>query len=250
MHKKDNAITQPPFNTSPSISQNNANSGRRDYVSQFPQLRPISPNLPTQPTPNNNLNSGYPNTQLNNGKRDYVAPQSPTNKPPPTQQTPGKVKDLINFYDKKPQENNVPQGVPSYSSILRGSTTNNLPSSTKTTLTVKYTQPFTQTTSKPSTKPFSYSSVVAGSSKPNTPNQPTLATPKPTTRVPVLPSAIFNNNNNRNNNQGNPNLTDDELKALSEELLRKDINNAARYVTVNYQEKTTSQSKEDKAPLA
>lgn len=247
--KKDNTVTQTPFHTSPLNSQNNP--GRRDYVNQFPQLRPISPTSPTQTTSNNNLNSnsGYPNTQLNNGKRDYVAPQFPTNKPPQNQQSTGKVKDLINLFDKKPQEHNAPQGMPSYSSILRGSTTNNLPSPAIKASTLKYTQPFTQTTSKPSTKPFSFSSIVAGSNKPNVPHQPTLVTPKPTTRVPVLPSAILNNNN-RNNNQGNRNPTDAELQTLSEELLRKDTNNAAKYITVNYQEKTTSQSKEDKAPLA
>ncbi|GLV40220.1 uncharacterized protein CBL_03632 [Carabus blaptoides fortunei] len=42
--------------------------------------------------------------------------------------------------------------------------------------------------------------------------------------------------------------TDIELKDFSEALLRRDVNNAAKYVTANIQGKTTSQSKNDEAP--
>lgn len=42
---------------------------------------------------------------------------------------------------------------------------------------------------------------------------------------------------------------DDELREFSETLLKKDVNNAAKYITVNYQSKTTSRSQVDEAPL-
>ncbi|KAG6458709.1 hypothetical protein O3G_MSEX010998 [Manduca sexta] len=250
--KRDNTVSQSAAE-SPSLNYqiNNQNNGKRDYVNQFPQLKPpsqtsrpttqtLNPTSKAQPTASTWSSIATPavNPQSNSGKRDYVAPQYPSLKP--TQQPPGKVKDLINFYDNKANEQK-PQGVPSYSSTLQGSTTRKLPS----TSTVRM-QTFTQTTPKPPTaKPLSFSSVVAGSNKPA---QPTLATPKPTTRVPVLPSAILNNNRNTNRWSSSA-PTDEELQILSEDLLKKDTNNAAKYITVNYQEKTTSQSKDDKAPL-
>ncbi|KAJ8962791.1 hypothetical protein NQ318_001190 [Aromia moschata] len=52
--------------------------------------------------------------------------------------------------------------------------------------------------------------------------------------------------NDQQNNDGG--VQDFELREFSEELLTKDINNAARFVTVNYQGMTTSRSMEDKAP--
>ncbi|XP_063921206.1 endoribonuclease CG2145-like isoform X2 [Zophobas morio] len=44
-------------------------------------------------------------------------------------------------------------------------------------------------------------------------------------------------------------VTDDDLKQFSENLLDKDVNNAAKYVTINLQSKTTSRSDRDEAPL-
>lgn len=41
---------------------------------------------------------------------------------------------------------------------------------------------------------------------------------------------------------------DDELREFSEALLKKDVNNAFKYVTLNVQGRTTSQSKNDEAP--
>lgn len=48
---------------------------------------------------------------------------------------------------------------------------------------------------------------------------------------------------------GNSNATDDELREFSEALLKKDVNNAMKYVTVNLQGKTISRSSVDEAPL-
>lgn len=45
------------------------------------------------------------------------------------------------------------------------------------------------------------------------------------------------------------NNDDDELRDFSEQLLNRDTNNAARYVKINLQSKTTSRSMQDEAPL-
>jgi hypothetical protein len=60
------------------------------------------------------------------------------------------------------------------------------------------------------------------------------------------------NNQNRNATSNIPNsgeVKDDELREFSESLLNKDVNNAAKYVTINLQSKTTSRSERDEAPL-
>ncbi|XP_026319946.1 poly(U)-specific endoribonuclease homolog [Hyposmocoma kahamanoa] len=215
--------------------------------------------------------------QQPSGKRDYVAPlvtQKPQSTFLPHHSNAGKVQDLINFYDNKNNNNNNNnnnQNVHSYSAVLqgnnnRGGTISNL-ATTKPPL-----NPSVQNNPSNSTpKPLSFSAVVAGPNKQPSPaviptrpstkspsnSQSQTTRPAQTTRpgTPVLPSSLLNqnrknNNNNNNNNQNNANgPTDAELQTLSEELLRKDTNNAAKYVTINYQEKTTSQSKVDNAAL-
>lgn len=42
--------------------------------------------------------------------------------------------------------------------------------------------------------------------------------------------------------------SDDELREFSEELLKRDVNNAAKYVVVRFQGRTTSRSTKDEAP--
>lgn len=49
--------------------------------------------------------------------------------------------------------------------------------------------------------------------------------------------------------QSNGDVNDDELRDFSEILLGKDINNAAKYVTINLQQMTSSRSTVDEAPL-
>ncbi|XP_045497969.1 uridylate-specific endoribonuclease D-like [Colias croceus] len=259
--------TRPTQRTSPS-------NNKRDYVaSQFPTLKPIT-----------STSMGYNKPQTANqtpqpsSKRDYVAPQYPTLKPtssPSTKQTtigttqkistppkrdyvapsfttpkpmqnkneqPGKVKDLINFYDGHgKQDGTTLPKMPNYSSILKN------PSATQAP-TAKPTQG--SHTNTP-TKPGSWSSIVSGSK--NTMSQPATTNNKLKPTAPtslankpgLLPSAILNNNNK----QGSTTISDAELQVVSEELLKKDVNNAAKYVTINYQEKTTSQEKQDKASL-
>lgn len=50
-------------------------------------------------------------------------------------------------------------------------------------------------------------------------------------------------------NKLNAEVTDDELREFSEKLLEKDNNNAAKYVTLHLQSKTSSRSTNDEAPL-
>ncbi|KAJ8736209.1 hypothetical protein PYW08_006865 [Mythimna loreyi] len=225
-----------PMQTSP----NNQNGG---YAAQFPSLGPPSPSRTqstVNPAPQNN-------PQPSNGKRDYIAPQYTTVKPIQQNSQPagGKVKDLINFYDGKGPS----QGTFSYSSVLQGNSNKNGPSSTGTL-------PSTPSVNTP--KPMTFSTAVWG----NKPSTTMFTTPKPTTRypttsmtrpgtpsrpgTPVLPSSIVNNNPGSTNTNT---VTDAEIETLSEELLRKDTNNAARYITINYQAKTTSRSPVDLAPL-
>lgn len=77
---------------------------------------------------------------------------------------------------------------------------------------------------------------------------------------------FYNPNSNRQTNSNNPpksssigpttnkmyenvnEAEDNELREFSETLLSKDVNNAAKYVTINYQSKTTSRSQVDEAP--
>lgn len=230
-------------------SKPQASNPKRDYVApQLPSHKPVTPKTTT--TSNNNLPGLQSNAPSSNSKRDYVSPHFPTLKPSQNNQpvqnnqqmkdnqaTGTKVKDLINFYDNK----NPTPTPPSFSSILRGSTNKN----GATTATASPILP---------TKPMSFSSVVAGGNKPRTPARTTPeaivtapSTPGHRPGTPVLPSTIVNNNRDTNSNNANT-VTDAELQTLSEELLRKDSNNAARFITVNYQDKTTSQSTEDKAP--
>ncbi|XP_049814380.1 endoribonuclease CG2145-like isoform X1 [Schistocerca nitens] len=46
-----------------------------------------------------------------------------------------------------------------------------------------------------------------------------------------------------------PPVTDKELQTLSETLLKKDVNNAAKFIKINYQARTRSNSLTDAAPL-
>lgn len=71
-------------------------------------------------------------------------------------------------------------------------------------------------------------------------NSPSSTTLKPLTstqrqRVPVAASSADQRE-------------DEELKDFTESLLKKDVNNAAKFVSVNYQKKTSSGSKTDQAP--
>lgn len=238
--------SNPPISTTPSKPTtsltkpaSSPNSPKRDYVAlQWPTLKPAG----TSQSQGYGGTTSMPSTQP---RRDYVAPNFPTPKPANNQQAPGKVKDLINFYDGKSQGSSTPPRGPSYSSIVQGPNGNQNSLSTKPPGNTQ--------------KPLSFSSVVSGPKSPNSgvPHTlPTSGTPgKPFSAnnnqfnnrpsSPVLPSSLANKNQSTNSNS----VTDTELQTVSEELLRKDVNNAARYVAVNYQEKTTSQSKDDKAPL-
>lgn len=66
----------------------------------------------------------------------------------------------------------------------------------------------------------------------------------------ISKSDVLNQNTNDGSNVKNTGDVEDyELREFSEELLLKDSNNAARFVTVNLQGMTTSRSTNDEAPL-
>ncbi|CAH2240706.1 jg13943 [Pararge aegeria aegeria] len=233
----------PSLVTNPTSAQN---SPKRDYVaSQWPTLKPAGSSQRQDGT------TPMPTTSI---KRDYVAPIIPTTKQESNQHASGKVKDLINFYDSKSQQGPTPSRGPSYSSILQGPKDNKIPSSST------QLPQFSSKTPGNIPNPLSFSSVVSGPKNPNTgvvPSLPTASTPGKPHSTPnmnqfnnrptssALPSSLANNNQVANSN----NPSDVELQTVSEELLRKDVNNAAKFITVNYQGKTTSQSKDDKAAL-
>ncbi|CAG9796543.1 unnamed protein product [Diatraea saccharalis] len=260
---------KPPQNTR--ITQP---SGKRDYVApNFPTIQTtntqqINPSVtPQSPVKQNSVATSAPtllppaNPQKGNvnptpsqknqstGKRDYVNPNVSFLKPSTNVQQ-GKVKDLVNFYDSKSQPS-TSQKTPSYSSILQGPNKNNQGNQNN--------QPLSQTHQTP--KPSSYSEIMTNSNRNTATSSRTTLKPSSigtatsskhlsptTTRRPLIPpSSVVNNNRNQGNNRNS--VTETELQTLSEELLRKDINNAAKYITINYQAKTTAQSLEDKAPL-
>nr|XP_026487843.1 poly(U)-specific endoribonuclease homolog [Vanessa tameamea] len=223
--------TSKPATNSLTNSGSSSHTPKRDYVAEFPTLKPVGT------TSQHSVTTPHPSTPP---KRDYVAPNLPSSNNKNTHPTTGKVKDLVNFYDNKSPSG--PSQKPSYSSILNG------PGNQTPTPSTAYTP-----------KPMTFSSVVSGSNKRTPTNKvttpataagiPSVANNNVPTKRPgstVLPSSITSNQG-QGTNSGNP--SDVELQTISEELLRKDINNAAKYVTINYQEKTTSYAKDDKAPL-
>lgn len=73
----------------------------------------------------------------------------------------------------------------------------------------------------------------------------------PTTSTSAPGSFLGSRGNSPNPYQGvvqSGDVTDDELREFSEELLKKDTNNAAKYVTINVQGMTSSRSSRDEAP--
>ncbi|XP_045528271.1 uridylate-specific endoribonuclease D [Pieris brassicae] len=253
---------KPPYSASTGNPRVTSPNNKRDYVApQFPTLRPITKSSTLRVTQNplpstqsskrdyvaphyptlkpssltNKANLGTTTKTSLNPKRDYVAPAFTTAKPQQdnAKAQQGKVKDLINFFDGQGnQGSTVIPKVPNYSSILKGPTVG--PQSVTPSHGLGL-----------STKP-SFSSIASGSRN-NKPSTQASTTKVGATGGGNLPSSILNNNKNL---QGVNPPTDAELQTLSEELLKKDVNNAAKLITVSYQEKTSSGSKDDKAPRA
>lgn len=215
-------------------------NGKRDYVaSTFQTLKPHSANENKGQTTSF---ISYNNTQQTNAKRDYVASQFTT--PSPGLKTNGKVKDLINFFGG--QGNNKP----SFSSVVGG---HNAPSTLRTTQAVPTASTSTIGINRHGAKKPS-STLTQMDHTTATPSVQSPVFPISSTRNPaqqrttntLLPSSFINNNKKEQESGSSPSNTD--IEALSEELLRKDFNNAAKFITVNIQERTTFQSKDDKAP--
>lgn len=136
----------------------------------------------------------------------------------------------------------------------------NIPSPKWVRPTTKVT---TSSTQRSVNKPQINSNTRRDYVNPNISNQPNnnpnirgnaRPTPKATpnynagTRLnPVGPSSNNNQNNEKSANKIN-NVEDNELREFSEALLKKDVNNAAKFITINFQSKTTSRSQVDEAP--
>ncbi|CAG9581572.1 unnamed protein product [Danaus chrysippus] len=207
-------------------------TGKRDYVA--PQISTKNP-ATTVTTPKT-----HPSTAVtqNPSRRDYVAPQYPTTKPATTQKQKFNTPTVVTQKTPSPKRDYV---APSPTQRQ----------SSNTWKGGKGTQSTAST--NPTPKPISFSSVVSGSKKPSTlPSSSSSLTPTSPSKLAlnnlptnlVLPSSLANNQGTNTNG-----LTDVELQNVSEELLRKDVNNAAKYITISYQEKTTAMSKDDKSPL-
>lgn len=83
----------------------------------------------------------------------------------------------------------------------------------------------------------------------NTNYRPEQSNLRTTSRPTGIQFSDNRSNGNTNRNQDVPAVTDIELREFSEKLLLEDKNNAARYVRINYQGRTTSRSRNDEAPL-
>lgn len=236
---RNNGQTFNPTST-PASALSQQSNAKRDYVApDFPPLKPALKNQGYTEKPN--TFTTHKNPQPTNAKRDYVAPQFTT---PASTSTPSKnkVKDLINFFGGHNNDNKKP----SYSSVAGGG--QNTVSTTRTTQPV----PTSSTVGLDKHGPISSSSLLTTakptSSAPSRPLSPVTNTRNPATQRPVntvMPSSFVNNKKDQGTANGPSDL---ELESLSEELLRKDVNNAAKLITVNVQERTTFQSKDDKAP--
>ncbi|ENN70666.1 hypothetical protein YQE_12611, partial [Dendroctonus ponderosae] len=104
----------------------------------------------------------------------------------------------------------------------------------------------------PTSKPLSYAGAV-GPKQPQPHPPPSSTTSKaPTPTVPSTgPVSELEEESKRpqNTNDGSG-ASDDELREFAENILRKDTNNAMKYVTLNIQGMTSSRSSSDEAPKA
>lgn len=157
---------------------------------------------------------------------------------------------------------NNQQNVGSQKSSTISSTTpktNSVPPLNRQISTNPTTPPLKPTPSKPTlppNKPLSYADAVG-------PKSP-IPAPSKIASSPSLPSGDRKKDSasstgptsntekveeNENVSFSEGDATDDELRDFSEMLLRKDVNNAMKFVTLNLQGMTTSRSSNDEAPL-
>lgn len=179
--------------------------------------------FPSLPSQDQNKKSGPWNSQ-NNPTGNANLPQGTTNPPGSNNQWGPQSR------NQNRQQNRDFPGLPNSA----GST---LPNSASSTV-------------QPST-PKSWSSVVSSNNKPGGSNPPPTGF-QPTsvkssaTLQPIVPGAPLPPV--QSTTPVVEVISDSELKTLSENLLKKDNNNAAKYITVNYQGRTSSFSKDDLAP--
>lgn len=162
----------------------------------------------------NNTNKGPPLSNINGVALSYGLNYNKNN-PSPNQK--------VTAVSSSSQNVNAPKAVVTYSNVVRQNS--NDPNSLKSSQVVNspnvksVTQKIDSQSSTANANKLQQSGIAAGSSiQPTTPKTSTID-------------------------------EDEELRQFSEALLRKDVNNAGKYVTINYQAKTTSRSQIDEAPL-
>lgn len=105
-------------------------------------------------------------------------------------------------------------------------------------------------TTSPTSKPLSYAGAV-GPKRPQSHPIPSSTTSKaPTPTVPSVGPVreIKEESENPQNTNDGSGASDDELREFAENILRKDTNNAMKYVTLNLQGMTSSRTSNDEAP--
>lgn len=219
----------------------NNRGNARDYVnpqavSGVPANRPTISNSPNNSPPSR---TGQPNSPPNRGAtRDYVNPSVSVG-----QNT-----------NSRPSSPNQQGGTISYANAASGNSANTPKQNTNVRDYVAPQKSGQAATSRPKldfpplpggaksnpsmntgVTPLSYAQKVSGGvttkSPLNTPNKSPPGPPGSTTTP-----------------KPDEGPTDVELRDFSEALLRRDVNNAAKYITTNIQGKTTSQSQNDEAP--
>lgn len=205
-----------------------------------------------------NPTNQIPNT---NQTRDWVRPNSPSNLGALTSNSRRNVGVDLSYgpnaqntnYDLKPNQNvgvALSYGISSNANVSTQNPVLGRPQAPAPTQPARSSQSLTETgkdgqvtRASPSTRP---TQGGVSSSSPGRGGQPVQVRPiiQPSTGSPSLKSE-----QGTHPSQTEASLSeDDELREFSEALLKKDTNNVAKYVTINYQGKTTSRSTKDEAP--
>ena len=200
-----------------------------------------------------------PTNQLSNANqtRDWVRPNSPTN---PGTLTPNSGRNVGVDLSYGPNAQNINYGLKPNQNVgvaLSYGISSNANVSTQNPVLGRPQAPApTQSArSSPSLNGAGKDSQLTGASPPTRPTQPGASSSgsgrdgqpaqiPPITQPPTGSSSLKPGQTQTESSQSD----DDELREFSEALLKKDTNNAAKYVTINYQGKTTSRSTKDEAP--
>lgn len=222
--------------------QRNSNSQTTTPWPALGQRRNQQPNTPQSPKPNNQPMWVRPENGPN-WMRNPSTPSRNTGSNANTNFLNNERGGMPNMPNHRPNSNqpSQSQGGSSYAQVARPSTPNQTPNLNKPSQVgsnnaqaINPGQPV----------------VVGGGKNPNTNTNNNMKGMVPTGSITNKPNTANQNTNAEPNNmKTTEDVEDYELREFSEELLVKDSNNAARFVTVNLQGMTTSRSTNDEAAL-